>query len=155
MTVADAIGELPPPLYFRRGLAAKDIPYHPNHWAMNPKSPKFYKDFLKSRNSTGRSFRLLEWDKPSCTVAYGHNEVHVHPSGQRRLSVYEAMLLQGFPKDYQLLGTLTDQFRQVSNAVPPPLAEALGKSIRLFLDGNPDTRLLKPESSRQLELVVY
>ena len=63
----------------------------------------------------------------------GHREVHVHPNGKRRLSVYEAMLLQGFPKRNVLKGTLSDQIRQVSDAVPPPLARALARRIRLHL----------------------
>lgn len=79
---------------------------------------------------------MLAWDKPSCTVAYGNREVHVHPTGTRRLSVYEAMLLQGFPPSYKLTGTLSDQIRQISDAVPPPLAKSLAQSIYSFLEAN-------------------
>jgi len=78
----------------------------------------------------GRCFRVLNWDRPSWTVAYGHREVHIHPNGHRRLSVYEAMLLQGFRPDYRLMGTLSDQIRLVSDAVPPPLAGKVAKAIR-------------------------
>jgi len=39
------------------------------------------------------------------------------------------MLLQGFPREYELLGTLSDQIRQVSDAIPPQLGAALGKAI--------------------------
>jgi DNA (cytosine-5)-methyltransferase 1 len=45
------------------------------------------------------------------------------------LSVYEAMLLQGFPKKYVLKGTLSDQIRLVSQAVSPPVAKALADAI--------------------------
>jgi DNA (cytosine-5)-methyltransferase 1 len=58
----------------------------------------------------------------------------VHPSGRRRLSVYEALLLQGFPPEYQLLGSLSAQISQVSEAVPPPMAKAIAKSIKADLD---------------------
>jgi DNA (cytosine-5)-methyltransferase 1 len=37
--------------------------------------------------------------------------------------------LQTFPQSYQLIGTLTSKARQVGNAVPPLLSEALGKHI--------------------------
>lgn len=40
------------------------------------------------------------------------------------------MLLQGFPRDYIIEGTLSDQIRQVSDAVPPPVAKALADSLR-------------------------
>jgi DNA (cytosine-5)-methyltransferase 1 len=127
--VRDVIEQLPEPLHFTRGTSATDIPYHPNHWCMVPRSDRFFDGSLKEGDLKGRPFRVLKWDAPSWTVAYGHREVHVHPSGTRRLSVYEAMLLQGFPPDYELCGTLSDQIRLVSDAVPPPLAEALAESL--------------------------
>lgn len=128
-TVRDAIGNLPEATLFEKGLRAEQIPFHPNHWTMRPRSRRFSKDLV----STGRSLVRLDWDKPSRTVAYGHREIHVHPSGLRRLSIYEAMLLQGFPADYRISGNLSQQVTQVSNAVPPPLAQAIGRSILTFL----------------------
>ncbi len=126
-TVRDAIWELPEPAYFRRKMAPEDIPFHPNHWTMNPRSPKF-KSGLSHKRS--RSFRRLDWDRPSWTVAYGHREIHVHPEGHRRLSILEAMLLQGFSRQYELSGDLSQQVELVSDAVPPPVAVALASSIR-------------------------
>lgn len=131
LTIREAIGGLPAPLFFQRKLNPKDIPHHPNHWAMNPRSPKF----LNGVRGKGRSFRRLEWDQPSGTVAYGHREMHVHPDGTRRVSIYEGMLFQGFPSGYQLLGTFSEQVDQVSNAVPPPLAAAIAREIRWALYG--------------------
>jgi DNA (cytosine-5)-methyltransferase 1 len=96
---------------------------------MVPRSDRFFDGSLKEGDLKGRPFRVLKWDAPSWTVAYGHREVHVHPSATRRLSVFEAMLLQGFPRGYELCGTLSDQIRLVSDAVPPPVAEALANSI--------------------------
>lgn len=128
LTVKAVIGGLPPPAYFRRGLTLDSIPHHPNHWTMQPRSKRF--DNPDSAPQGGRSFRRLAWDKPSPTVAYGHREIHVHPCGKRRLSIYEAMLLQGFPESFVLEGNLSDQVEQVSNAVPPPLALALALATR-------------------------
>ena len=131
-TVHDAIAGLPEPKYFQRNLDPETIPYHPNHWTMVPKSPKFTSGILNS----GRSFRRLAWDDASPTVAYGNREVHVHPDGGRRLSVLEAMLLQGFPIEYRILGSLSSQITQVSNAVPPPIASSIATNIRVYLRGN-------------------
>lgn len=129
LTVRDAIGHLKAPAFFKKGLPIREIPQHPNHWTMVPRSPKFKKEFSKS----GRSFRKLDWDKPSWTVAYGHREIHVHPNGDRRLSIFEAMLLQGMPRSFRLYGTFSEQVEQISNAVPPPLARAIGKALHKSL----------------------
>ena len=130
-TVRDAIEGLPDPTHYQRGLTQEQIPYHCNHWCMRPKSRKFFDGSLLAGDLFGRSFKTLSWDAPSVTVAYGHREVHVHPGGRRRLSVFEAMRLQGFPDEYVLKGNLSSQISQVSEAVPPPLAKALAESIRV------------------------
>jgi endonuclease III len=116
---------LPDPTFFRRGLNPEAIAFHPNHWTMNPRSPKF----RNGMHGNGRSFKKLAWNKPSFTVAYGNREIHIHPRGRRRLSVFEAMLLQGFPRTYELRGTLSNQVTQISDAVPPALAAAVAGAV--------------------------
>ncbi len=49
--------------------------------------------------------------------------------GRRRLSVEECATLQGFPDDHPWQGTKTSRYRQVGNAVPPALAEAVGRTV--------------------------
>lgn len=131
ISVRSAIGHLEQPTFFSRDCSPN--PVHPNHWCMTPRSTKFTRPGGVQPGVAGRSFKMLSWDEPSITVAYGHREVHVHPNGLRRLSIYEAMLLQGFPVDYRLLGTMSSQIDQVSEAVPPPLAHAVAVSIKRLL----------------------
>ncbi len=128
-TVEKAIKNLPEPTFWAKNLDPDNIPHHPNHVSMVPRSQRFTNGSLLAGSSKGLSFKVLSWDAPSYTVAYGHNEVHVHPNCHRRLSIYEAMLLQGFTHSYQLKGTFTEQVRLVSDAVPPPLAEGIANSI--------------------------
>ena len=92
-SVSSKLNGLPQPLLYKRGTRKDDIPFHPNHWTMYPRSKKFYDGSLTKEHKQGRSFRVLRWEKPSLTVAYGNREIHVHPDAQRRLSVYEAMPL--------------------------------------------------------------
>jgi DNA (cytosine-5)-methyltransferase 1 len=127
-TVREAIGDLAPPLFFSRKLTPDTIPVHPNHWTMRPVSGRF--SLAPELWRSGRSFRRTFWDKPSPTIAFGHREIHVHPSCTRRLSIFEALLLQGFPKEFVLEGTFSDQVEQVSNAVPPPVALAIAHAVR-------------------------
>lgn len=133
LTVRAAIGNLPAPAFFARDLSIDDIPIHPNHWTMRPISKRFNGE--TNAPTPTRSFRRLSWEKPSPTVAYGHREIHVHPDGTRRLSIYEAMLLQGFPSTFVLEGTLSQQVEQISNAVPPPVARSLAAAITAALRG--------------------
>lgn len=132
-TVRDAIGGLKSPVFFKHGLVPSDIPVHPNHWTMQPRSLRFKTP--KKSAGDGRSFKRLAWDLPSPTIAFGHREILVHPEGRRRLSIYEALLLQGFPKDFVLEGNLSEQVEQISNAVPPPLARSVANAIKRSLRG--------------------
>ncbi|MBK8265016.1 MAG: DNA cytosine methyltransferase [Nannocystis sp.] len=128
-TVRDAISGLAEPVYYQRsGLSPNSFPEHPNHWTMQPKSARFA--LPGQARSDGRSFKQLRWDAPSPTIAFGHREIHVHPEGHRRLSIYEALLLQGFPREFVLVGNLSEQVEQVSNAVPPPMAESVAKAVK-------------------------
>ncbi|HEX7808581.1 MAG TPA: DNA cytosine methyltransferase [Thermoanaerobaculia bacterium] len=132
-TVAEAIGLLAPPAFFEAGLDPSQFPEHPNHWTMRPRSHRFAQPTGTTPDS--RSFKRLRWNEPSPTIAYGHREIHVHPSGTRRLSIFEALRLQGFPDDFVLDGNLSEQVEQVSNAVPPPLARSVARAVQRSLAG--------------------
>ncbi len=51
------------------------------------------------------------------------------PSRLRRITVEEAAVLQGFPVGFEFCGRRVAQYRQVGNAVPPPLAKAVAGSV--------------------------
>ena len=133
-TVREVIGRLPEPVINGDSKNPEEFPFHPNHWILAPRSRKFRtKGMLREGQMFGRSFRTLKWDEPSWTVAYGHREVHVHPSGRRRVSIYEAMLFQTFPHEYRFTGNISAQVRLVSEAVPVRLAWHLAVQIRRCL----------------------
>lgn len=46
-----------------------------------------------------------------------------------KLTTAQAALLQGFPPEWLFVGTKTAGWRQVGNAFPPPVAQAVGRSI--------------------------
>lgn len=49
--------------------------------------------------------------------------------GMPRLTVFQAMLIQGFPASWKIVGKKTSAYRQVGNAFPPPVARAIGLSV--------------------------
>lgn len=57
----------------------------------------------------------------------------IHPSDDRVISVRESARAQGLPDSMQFEGALRQQYAQVGNAVPPPLARAIGWEIRRAL----------------------
>ena len=64
-----------------------------------------------------------------------HWGAYIHPTQDRtRISVREAAPLQGFPDAFRFAGEhISLQYTQVGNAVPVPLARALGLSVRKHL----------------------
>ncbi|CAI5949593.1 unnamed protein product [Closterium sp. NIES-64] len=56
-----------------------------------------------------------------------------HPEQDRIVSVRECARSQGFPDWYRFAGNIQAKHRQIGNAVPPPLALALGLQLRKAL----------------------
>jgi len=82
--------------------------------------------------------RRLDWDKPSCTLLTSPNMPATdlcHPTENRPLSIEEYKRIQQFPADWTICGTLSDQYRQVGNAVPVGLGEAIGRAILAHKNG--------------------
>ncbi|KAK9785341.1 hypothetical protein WJX73_005011, partial [Symbiochloris irregularis] len=57
-----------------------------------------------------------------------------HPEQDRIVSVRECARAQGFPDDFRFYGNVHNKHRQIGNAVPPPLAAALGRQLRAALE---------------------
>lgn len=83
------------------------------------------------------SFLLkLSPDMPSWTIqARRSNNMGPLHWRNRILRIEEVKRLQSFPDDWHLAGKIEQQWRQVGNAVPPLLAEALGKELARSLSG--------------------
>lgn len=84
------------------------------------------------------SNRPVDPNKPSPTItARGDHKggamiIH-HPSNTRRLTCREAAIVQGFPMNFEFVGSMTSVYKQIGNAVPPPLAKAAATQIRLLI----------------------
>lgn len=89
------------------------------------------------------SQRPLFWDKPSPTIV-SLPEDFVHPHQPRTMTVREMARFQSFPDSFEFRAKETTgslrrrfevpQYTQVGNAVPPLLAEAVGKRIHEILE---------------------
>lgn len=70
--------------------------------------------------------------KPSKTIDTGHRN-HFHYKFNRVPTVRENARLQSFPDNFIFLGSKTDQYRQVGNAVPPLLGYHIALKLREVL----------------------
>ncbi len=85
-------------------------------------------------------FRRLSWDAPSCTLVTSPCMPATdicHPVELRPLSVQEYKRIQQFPDDWVVCGKVTDQYRQIGNAVPVGLGAAVGRAILSHAAGKP------------------
>ncbi len=98
-----------------------------------PKSSRFLT--VLEGDTRRKSFKRLHRYRFSPTVCYGHNEVHLHPWENRRLTVREAMRIQGVPDEYALQEEihLTAKFAFIANGVPVPMAHKVALSLKAFL----------------------
>lgn len=55
-----------------------------------------------------------------------------------RLTLEMAAALQGFPPEWRFFGRKTAAYRQIGNAFPPPVAQAVGMAISAALRGHSD-----------------
>lgn len=112
------------------GRALQDIPepedaHHiPNH--------TYSKYKLRFNGYLGH--REIDPNQPAPTVTgRGDNKGGVvvlhHPSNKRRMSVRELAATQSFPLNYKFAGTQSSAYRQVANAVPPLMAEAIARKF--------------------------
>ncbi|GAB3428333.1 DNA cytosine methyltransferase [Flindersiella endophytica] len=93
------------------------------------KAPCWLKHTTGSRDVMGR----LRWERPSVTIRCEFYKPekgrYLHPVEDRALTPYEAALIQGFPDGFRWWGPKYEIARQIGNAVPVELAEALARHI--------------------------
>lgn len=150
ITVRDVIGSLPVPP--EDGTDHPDIPWHRrdrlsdlNLKRINALKEgqgrddlpselladchKIASDVIGYRNVYGR----MAWDDVAPTITARFDSFtrgkFGHPDQPRSISLREGALLQTFPMDFVFTGNKVDVARQIGNAVPPVLAEKIGRSI--------------------------
>ncbi len=85
-------------------------------------------------------FRRIDWNKPAPTLVT-HPAMPAtdlaHPTENRPLSVQEYKTLQEFPYSWKIEGSLIEKYRQIGNAVPSGLGQAIGRLLIAYMTKKP------------------
>jgi len=94
------------------------------------------KSFYLGGGKTGMA-RRIGWDEPcltlTCSPAQKQTE-RCHPEETRPFTVREYARIQTFPDDWEFNGSVSQQYKQIGNAVPVNLAKEIGYSLVKFLN---------------------
>ncbi len=85
-------------------------------------------------------YRRLDFSRPSPTLVTNPTMPATdlcHPAENRPLSVEEYGRIQEFPDDWIICGPILEQYRQIGNAVPVKLGEAIARTILADMQGQP------------------
>lgn len=83
---------------------------------------------LWSTRKVNIAWTRMDSKKPCFTIDTGHNH-HFHYRANRVPTVRESARIQSFPDDFKFIGIKTSQLKQVGNAVPPMLAQAVAEQL--------------------------
>ena len=108
----------------------KAIRYERDEKAYLPEELWFDHDWntLNEKRFREAKFTRLDRAKPSPTIVTS-SKTYYHPTENRYLTAREAAAIQSFPAKFVFQGSTSKQWTQIGNAVPPIMAEALGKAV--------------------------
>ena len=112
----------------------KSIRYERDEKKYLPKKLWFDHDWneIGEKRFREAKFARLDRSKPSPTIVTG-SRMYYHPTENRYLTTREAASLQSFPPEFEFIGSITSQWTQIGNAVPPLMAEAMGAAIKKMI----------------------
>ncbi|WP_412559762.1 DNA (cytosine-5-)-methyltransferase [Winogradskyella sp. MIT101101] len=103
---------------------------------LNIQKEYMQKSFYLGGGKTGMA-RRIGWDEPcltlTCSPAQKQTE-RCHPDETRPFTVREYARIQTFPDEWKFEGSVSQQYKQIGNAVPVNLAKEIGYSIISFLN---------------------
>ncbi|MBD2481741.1 DNA cytosine methyltransferase [Planktothrix sp. FACHB-1365] len=106
------------------------IRYERDQLAYLPPSLWYDIDWKNIREERFRETKLKRLARYSHSGTINTNKTtYYHPTEDRYLTPREAAAIQSFPSNYIFYGTLSQQWRQIGNAVPPLLAASVGEAI--------------------------
>lgn len=111
----------------------ESIRYEKDQLAYLPKELWFDVNWQNLHEQRFREAKLNRLHRNKCSNTINTSKTtYYHPVEHRYLTAREAAAIQSFPPNYIFHGTVTQQWKQIGNAVPPLLAKAIGLAIIEF-----------------------
>ena len=133
----------------------KSVRYEKDELEYLPPKLRFDVDWDTIEESRFREKKLNRLDRNSLspTIMTGRH-TYYHPTEPRYLTAREAASIQSFPNDFIFEGSISQQWRQIGNAVPPLLGKAIGNAILRSYKEAKKTKLQSYDSVDELIAVV-
>ncbi len=114
------------------GQSMKDLPVEMQHASFKRRANRRVCDGTptEQRGGAPSGIKRLFPDEPALTITGAAMREFVHPREHRTLSLRECARLQTFPDDFRFSGATSAALQQIANAVPPLLAEQIGRHIK-------------------------
>jgi DNA (cytosine-5)-methyltransferase 1 len=103
--------------------------------------PHLLPDRFRSMRRTDSTnlYGRMTWDRPAYTMTTQFQNIttgcFIHPDEDRPLSVREGARVQSFSDDFIFCGSTGAKVRLIGNAVPPILARAFARQLKVHLEG--------------------
>lgn len=119
-------------------ILALDIQNGVNKYDTTDSLKQLYYEYT-GKKSNIHKYHVLRWDKPSNTIPAhlykdGLRHIHPDPDQARSITVREAARLQSFDDDFVFMGSMTDQYKMIGNAVPPKFAKAVAMAVSELME---------------------
>lgn len=108
--------------------------------------------FYMSGGKTGMA-RRLSWDEPSLTLTCNPAQKQTercHPEETRPLNIREYARIQTFPDDWDFVGSISSQYKQIGNAVPVNLGYWVGSCLIAMLENKFDPKTMEKFKPNEL-----
>lgn len=108
----------------------KFVRYEKNQLQYLPKELWFEVEWDKITENRFRQAKLQRLDLKQCSPTITTSRTsYYHPKENRYFTPREAAAIQSFPPEFEFTGSITQQWTQIGNAVPPILAQSIGESL--------------------------
>jgi DNA (cytosine-5)-methyltransferase 1 len=123
--------ELQRAIALKPGQTMRDLPEELQHESFQRRAFRRVMDGTPTERRGGApsGIKRLKPDEPSKAITGAAYAEFLHPIEHRSLTIRECARLQTFPDEFEFYGSSAEQMQLIGNAVPPHLAQVIGRNF--------------------------